>query len=285
MPAVGLGVYRSAPEETVDAIVHALRAGYRLIDTATVYGNEREVGEAIAGSGLPRSDVFVTTKLWISDFGRDEALRAFDISMEKLGLDVLDLYLLHFPVPSSFDRTVEAYQAAEMLLGEGRVRAIGVSNFRAGHLERLAAESSVVPAVNQVELHPFFSQREMRETHARLGIATQSWSPIGGVLVYDANDPDTATRLLDYPVITGMATRLGRTPAQVVLRWHLQHGLSPIPKSVNPERIAGNIAVFDFALSDDDMAALDGLDRGARGGPDPNEFDLAFFEQKLAAQT
>lgn len=199
MPALGLGVYRSAPEQTLDAVLCALDDGYSLIDTAAVYGNEREVGQAIARSGVPRSEIFVTTKLWIADFGYEEALRAFEVSMDKFGLDILDLYLLHFPVPATFEATIAAYRAAEGLLVKGRVRAIGVCNFMPQHLDRLAASASVVPAVNQVELHPFFNQRALRDLHASRGIATQSWSPLGGVLVYDAGSPGAAVHLLDQP--------------------------------------------------------------------------------------
>src|SRR5215213_3301631 len=192
MPALGLGVYQSEPRDTGQAVETALREGYRLIDTAAAYFNEREVGEAVARSGIERRELFITTKLWMSDYGYDRTLRAFDISVRKLGLEYLDLYLLHWPVPSAFETTVPSYRAAEKLLADGRVLAIGVSNFSAPHLEDLIARTSVVPAVNQVELHPFFTQRELRDTHARFGIATQSWSPLGGVKVYAAADPKAA---------------------------------------------------------------------------------------------
>jgi diketogulonate reductase-like aldo/keto reductase len=270
MPVLGLGVFQSAPEETAQAVEAALVAGYRLIDTAAAYRNERQVGEAIAGSGVPRAELFVTTKLWMTDYGYATALRAFDASLRRLGLDQVDLYLLHWPAPAEFGSTVAAYQAAEQVLAQGRARAIGVSNFTAAHLERLIARTDVVPAVNQVELHPFFNQHELRAAHERLGIVTQSWSPIGGVHRRRAASPDRVNGPLEHPTVLALATEHGRTPAQVVLRWHIQHGLSAIPKSVRPGRIAENFDVFDFALSDDEIAAIDALDTGARTGTDPD---------------
>src|SRR4051812_41645788 len=234
LPALGFGVFRSAPEETVAAVESALACGYRLIDTAAAYGNEREVGEAIGRSGIPRDELFVQTKLWISDYGYDSGLRAFDISLRKLGLDSVDLYLLHQPMPNEWERTVAAYHAAERLLADGRVRAIGVCNFSPKHLNDLIARSQVVPAVNQVEVHPYFVQRELRAVHARLGIATQAWSPLGGVNVYMPRDPGAPLNPLVDPLILALGARYGKTPAQIILRWHLQHGVSAIPKSVKP---------------------------------------------------
>jgi diketogulonate reductase-like aldo/keto reductase len=283
LPALGLGVYRSLPEQTVAAVASALTNGYRLIDTAAAYLNERQVGEAIAQSGIARDELFIQTKLWISDYGYDSALRAFDTSARKLGVDIVDLYLLHQPMPHEWERTIAAYRAAERLFAEGRVRAIGVSNFSPTHLTDLVARSHVIPAVNQVELHPFFVQRELREVHARLGIVTQAWSPLGGVNVYMPRDASAPKNPLTHPVVVGLADRYRRTPAQVVLRWHLEHGVSAIAKSVKPERIAENIDVFDFSLSVDDVAALDALDTGVRGGPDPELIDTTRYPLVIPA--
>jgi len=277
MPALGLGVYRSTPDQTFGAVQAALASGYRLIDSAAAYLNEREVGEAVRKSGIDRSAVFVTTKLWISDYGYDRALRAFDASQRKLGLEYVDLYLLHWPVPTDFEGTVQSYKAAEKLLEGGRARAIGVCNFSPTHLDSLVARVSVVPAVNQVELHPFFTQRAVREANARHGVVTQSWSPIGGVNVYMPKDPTAVKNPLEHPVITKLAAKYGKTAAQVVLRWHIEHRLSAIPKSVRPERIKENIAVFDFALTPDEVAAVDALDTGVRGGPDPELVNTKLF--------
>jgi diketogulonate reductase-like aldo/keto reductase len=273
MPALGLGVFQSPPEETVGAVETAIRDGYRLIDTAAAYFNEEEVGEGIRRSGVDRAELFVTTKLWISDYGYDSALRAFDASLRRLGLDSIDLYLLHQPVPNDFDDTVAAYKAAEKIVADGRARAIGVSNFSGQHLAELMSRTDVVPAVNQVELHPYFTQPELRDLHARHGIVTQAWSPLGGVKVYMAPDADSPKNALEDPAITDLASKYGKTPAQVILRWHLQHGFSAIPKSVRPNRIAENFDVFDFVLSPDEIAAIDALDTGVRGGPDPDTID------------
>lgn len=281
MPVLGLGVYLSTPEQTTQAVASAIADGYRLIDTAAAYGNERQVGEGIARSGIARSDVFVTTKLWISDFGYDSALRAFEASRRRLGLEYVDLYLLHWPVPSSFDATVASYRALEKLLAGGDVRAIGVSNFNPDHLDDLIARSEIVPAVNQVELNPYFTQRAVREANARRGVITQSWSPIGGVNVRHAKDAESAKSPLRDPVIVALAEKHGKTPAQVVLRWHLQHGLSAIPKSVRPERIAENFAIFDFELTADDVAAIDALDTGERVGADPDVVDTNVFTLRI----
>lgn len=281
MPAVGLGVYQSTPEQTVGAVEAALANGYRMIDTAAAYFNEREVGEGIRHSGIDRAELFVQTKLWISDYGAEQALRAFDVSLRKLGLDYVDLYLLHWPMPTEWERTVASYQAAERLLADGRVRAIGVSSFSPRHLDDLIARTEVVPAVNQVELHPFFTQRALREAHARLGVVTQAWSPLGGVTVYAAQDPKTAQGPLTHPVIVGLAEKYGKTPAQIVLRWHLAHGISVIPKSVRPARIAENFGMFDFALTSNEVAAIDALDTGARGGPDPETVDTKLFSLSI----
>jgi Aldo/keto reductases, related to diketogulonate reductase len=281
IPALGLGVFQSPPEQTVGAVEAAIASGYRLIDTAAAYSNEREVGEGIRRSGLARAELFVQTKLWISDYGYESALRAYDLSLRKLGLDSVDLYLLHQPMPKEWERTVAAYQAAERLLADGRVRAIGVSNFSPRHLADLRARTEVVPAVNQVELHPFFTQRDLRAVHARLGIVTQAWSPLGGVNVYRPVDPGAVKNPLTHAVVVALAKQYGKTPAQVVLRWHIEHGFAAIPKSVRPARIAENIGIFDFALTAEEVASIDTLDTGVRGGPDPENIDTKLFTKTI----
>jgi diketogulonate reductase-like aldo/keto reductase len=268
IPALGLGVFQSPPEETVTAVETALSGGYRLIDTAAAYDNEREVGEGIRRSGVDRDEIFVTTKLWISDYGYDAARVGFEASLRRLGVDRVDLYLLHQPVPTHFEDTIGAYKAAETFLADGRARAIGVCNFSPEHLRHLIERTDVVPAVNQVEVHPYFTQPALRQVHAELGIVTQCWSPLGGVLVYVPGSDESRGPLTD-PVITELATKYGKTPAQVVLRWHLEHGFCAIPKSVKPHRIAENFDVFDFSLTAEEVTAIDALDRGVRGGPDP----------------
>jgi diketogulonate reductase-like aldo/keto reductase len=277
MPAFGLGVYQSPPAATVQAVEAAIADGYRLIDTAAAYFNEREVGQGIRQSGIPRAELFVQTKLWISDYGYERALRAFDASLHRLDMDYVDLYLLHWPMPSDFKATLASYRAAEKLLADGVTRAIGVCNFNPAHLGDLAARSRVVPAVNQIELHPFFTQQAVRDADARLGIVTQSWSPIGGVKRYHAADRNTVQDPLRHQTILTIAGRHGKTPAQIVLRWHIEHGLSAIPKSVRPERIAENIDIFDFTLTPEEVAAIDALDTGLRGGPDPQVVDTTLF--------
>ena len=221
--------------------------------------------------------MFVTTKLWMSDYGYDRTLRAFGISQRKLGLDYVDLYLLHWPVPTDFETTVASYKAAEKLLEEGRVRAIGVSNFSPRDLDHLIARTSVAPAVNQVELHPFFTQKALRDANARHGIVTQAWSPIGGVNRYWVKDAEAAKDPLEHPALVDLARKYGKTPAQVVLRWHVEHGVSAIPKSVRPERIAENFDIFDFSLTPEEVAAIDALDTGVRGGPDPEQVNPQMF--------
>ena len=281
MPALGLGVYQASAEETSTAVNTALEVGYRLIDTAAAYGNEHQVGEAVLASGVPRADIFVTTKLWISDYGFDATLHAFDRSTRKLGLDYVDLYLLHWPVPSAFDKTVASYKAAERLLGERRVRAIGVCNFTPKHLQQLVAATDVVPAVNQVELHPLFAQKPVASEDARLGVVTQAWSPLGGVQRYFKQGANSPADPLVQPVVTMLSERHRKTPAQIILRWHIQHGLSAIPKSVRPARIAENFDVFDFELSAEDLAAIDALDTGMRGGPDPDQVSTEMFTFRI----
>jgi diketogulonate reductase-like aldo/keto reductase len=274
MPAIGLGVFQSSPEETTAAVEAALHEGYRHIDTAAAYGNEREVGQAVAASGLERSDVFLETKIWISDYGYDETLHGFQKSAAKLGVDQIDLLILHQALPSAFDRTLEAYRALETLLADGKVRAIGVSNFMVEHLEKLLEHASVIPAVNQIEVHPYFGQPEVQAFGAEHGILTQAWSPIGGITFY--RDGEHTSTLQD-PVIGEIAQAHGKSPAQVMLRWGLQHGRSVIPKSIKAGRIAENFDVFDFELSADQMTAIDGLDTGRRGGPEPDAITLESF--------
>lgn len=281
MPALGLGVYQCGPAETVKAVRTALDEGYRLIDTAAAYQNEEQVGEGLRRSDVDRSEVFVTTKLWISDYGYDEALDAYDRSLDKLGLDAVDLYLLHQPMPRQFERTVAAWEAAEQLLGDGRVRAIGVSNFSAELLDVLIDRTDVVPAVNQVEVHPYFTQASLRARHEQLGIVTQAWSPIGGVMRYWDDDPEASMDPLQDPVIVEIAETHEKTAAQVMLRWHLEHGHSAIPKSVHEGRIAENFDVFDFTLTDDEVAAIDALDTGTRGGPDPESIDTETISREI----
>jgi len=262
IPQLGFGVFQVAPEDTERAVTEALEAGYRHIDTAAAYRNEKGVGRAIAASGLARDEVFVTTKLWNGDHGHETALRAFDQSLGRLGLDHVDLYLVHWPLPSR-DRYVETWKAFEAIKSDGRARSIGVSNFQPAHLDRLAAETGTTPSLNQVELHPRLQQPELRAHHREQGIATEAWSPL-------AQGGD----LLEDPVITEIAEQRDKTPAQVVLRWHVQIGNVVIPKSVTPERIRANLDVFDFELSDEDLSRIEGLDRGERIGPDPDAFDV-----------
>lgn len=273
IPAIGLGVFQTPPEETVAAVASALRTGYRHIDTAAAYFNEREVGQGIRESGIARDEVFVESKVWISDFGYDETLHAFDKSAAKLGVDQIDLLILHQALPSAFDRTVAAYRALEKLLADGKVRAIGVSNFMPGHLIALLEQTEVVPAVNQIELHPYFQQKDLVAFHRAHGILTQAWSPIGGITTYR----DSGKRSFDEPVILGIGATHGKSAAQVMLRWHIQHGVQVIPKSTRPERIAENFAVFDFELTADEMASIDALDTGVRGGPEPEFVTLDNF--------
>jgi 2,5-diketo-D-gluconate reductase A len=259
MPRLGFGVFQVPDDETRAAVSTALEAGYRSIDTAAVYGNERGTGQALADSGIARDELFVTTKLWNSEQGYDSTLAAFDASLEKLGLDHVDLYLIHWPTPAK-DTYLDTWRAFEEIYASGRARAIGVSNFLPEHLERVVAAGGTVPAVNQVELHPALQQRDIQAANAAHGVVTEAWSPLaqGGALL--SEEP-----------ITAIADRLGRSPAQVVLRWHLQQGRVVIPKSVTPSRIAENIALFDFELTGDDLAAIDGLERDGRVGPHPAE--------------
>ncbi|MFJ8933248.1 MULTISPECIES: aldo/keto reductase [unclassified Streptomyces] len=263
MPQLGFGVWQVPDDEAQTAVTTALEAGYRSIDTAAIYGNEEGTGKAIAASGVPRDELFVTTKLWNADQGYDSTLRAFDTSLEKLGLDYVDLYLIHWPLPSK-GLAVDTYKAFEKIHADGRAKSIGVSNFLPEHLDQLTAETSVIPAVNQIELHPHLQQRASREKHAELGIATEAWSPLG-----------QGKGLLEVPAIVAIAQKHGRTPAQVVLRWHVQLGNVVIPKSVTPSRIKENIDVFGFELDPEDLGAISALNEDRRLGPDPATFDVA----------
>ncbi len=274
MPALGFGVFQTPPDETVAAVETALRTGYRHIDTAAAYGNERQVGEAVRRSGLARSEIFLETKIWISDYGYDATLHAFDKSAGKLGVEQIDLLILHQALPGRFELTVDAYRALETLLGDGRVRAIGVSNFMREHLDKLRKETSVVPAVNQIEIHPYFTQPDVLAADAEHGILSQAWSPIGGITFY-RDSGHTST--LEDATIARIAQEHGKSPAQVMLRWGMQHGRSLIPKSTNPQRIAENFDVFDFELTTEELAAIDALDTGVRGGPDPEAVTLETF--------
>ncbi|WP_116244729.1 aldo/keto reductase [Nocardiopsis sp. FIRDI 009] len=263
MPQLGFGVWQVSDDEAQRAVTTALEAGYRSIDTAKLYANEAGVGRAVAQSGLPREDLFVTTKLWNDDQGFDRTLKAFDASLDRLGTDYVDLYLIHWPTPAR-DLYVETWRALERIRDEGRARSIGVSNFTAEHLDRLVAETGTVPAVNQIELHPYLSQEAMRAANDAHGVRTEAWSPLG-----------QGKGLLEDPVLTRLAAKHGKRPAQVVLRWHLQLGNIVIPKSVTPARIRENIDVFDFELDGGDMAAVSALDRDGRIGPDPATFNHA----------
>lgn len=257
IPQVGLGVWQTPDNEAAPAVKAALDAGYRHVDTAAVYENEQGVGEGIRQSGLLRSDIFLTTKLWNTDQGYEQTLKAFEASLKRLGTDYVDLYLIHWP-SAHRGLFVDTWKALVTLKEEGRAKSIGVSNFYPEHIEKIVAETGVVPVINQIELHPDFQQRETRAFHEKHKIATQSWSPLG------------QGKLLGHPVIAEIAQKLGRTPAQVIIRWHIDNGLVVIPKSVTPSRIVENFKVFDFKLSAEDLDRLNGLDdAGARIGPDP----------------
>ena len=259
IPQLGFGVFQVPPEDTAEATTLALQAGYRHIDTAAAYGNEAAVGQAVRAAGLDRSEVFITTKCFNDDHGHQQAHKAFKASLDRLEVDYVDLYLIHWPVPSK-DKYVETWQAFTELQAEGVVRSIGVSNFQPAHLRRIIDETGVTPAINQVELHPLLQQPGLRREHAELGIVTEAWSPLAQGAV------------LDDPVITEIAETHSKTAGQVVIRWHLQLGNVVIPKSVTPERIEQNFDVFDFHLSEREMAAIEELDAGERTGPDPDTF-------------
>jgi len=264
IPQLGFGVFQVPPPETAGVVLDALAAGYRHIDTAQMYGNEKGVGEALASSGLARDEVYLTTKLNNGFHRPDDARRAFEQSLVDLGTDQVDLFLIHWPLPTKYDGDyVSTWNTLIEFAADGRARSIGVSNFQVDHLARLAAETSVVPAVNQIEVHPYFGNEDVRAADAAAGILTQAWSPIAQGAV------------LDDPVITGIADRLGRTPSQVTLRWHIERGDIVFPKTLSPERMRENAAIFDFELSAEDRTAITALDRGESGrrGPNPTTFD------------
>jgi len=260
MPQVGFGVFQVPNEETTAAVSAALKAGYRSIDTAAIYGNEEGVGKALAQSGFAREELFITSKIWISDMGYEQTLEAFDASLERLGLDYLDLFLIHWPAPEK-DLYVETWRALEKLYAEKKIRAIGVSNFQPAHLDKLIAEGTIVPAVNQVELHPALQNREVIAFNAEHGIATEAWSPLAqGAMLTD----ETILAIADANKVTA---------AQVILRWHLQQGRVIIPKSVTESRIIANLDLFGFELTSDELDSIDALDRGGRTGPNPDTFN------------
>jgi diketogulonate reductase-like aldo/keto reductase len=280
MPTLGYGVFQTPPDETATAVATALETGYRHIDTAAAYANETGVGEGIRRSGIPREDIFLETKVWVSDYGYDETLHAFTKATRKLGVEQVDLLILHQPAPHRWEKVIAAYTALEKLLADGSVRAIGVSNFMRHHLDDLAARTAIVPAVNQIELHPYFSQPDVQAADAERGILTQAWSPIGGITFYPGFGDDKKS-VLDDDTIGAIAETHRRTPAQVMLRWHIQEGRSAIPKSVNPGRIAENFDVFDFELTSDELRQIDALDTGVRVGPDPDGPDREFFDRVI----
>ncbi|MET7765425.1 aldo/keto reductase [Streptomyces sp. NPDC005393] len=262
MPQLGFGVWQVPDDEAQVAVRNALEAGYRSIDTAAIYGNEEGTGKALAASGIARDELFVTTKLWNSDQGYDSALRAFDTSLTKLGLDYVDLYLIHWPLPE-VDKYVDTWKAFEKIYAEGRAKAIGLSNFHPAHIQRLLSETSIAPVIDQVELHPQLQQADLRAFNSRHDIVTEAWSPLG-----------QGKGLLENPKLAAIAAKHGKSPAQVVLRWHLDLGNVVIPKSVTPSRIKENLDVFDFELDSEDLSTIDAMDAGNRLGPDPDTFNM-----------
>ncbi|WP_416828582.1 aldo/keto reductase [Ectobacillus polymachus] len=263
MPQLGFGVWRVEDGEQVKhAVKHAIATGYRAIDTAAVYKNERGVGEAIRESNVPREELFITTKVWNSDQGYESTLQAFETSLEKLGLDYIDLYLIHWPMPAE-NKFLDTYRALETLYKEGRVRAIGVCNFHIHHLEELLANCKVKPVLNQIECHPFLTQEKLRVYCTEHNMFVEAWSPLmqGGEVLHNE-------------VITKLATKYEKTPAQIIIRWHLQNNVIVIPKSVTPSRIEENFNVFDFTIQSEDMKKIDGLNQNKRKGPDPDEFNV-----------
>ena len=278
MPILGFGVFQTPLDETRAAVETALETGYRHIDTAASYGNERGVGDAVRASKVGRSAVFLETKVWISDYGYEETLHSFDKSAGKLGVEQIDLLILHQALPSAFDKTVEAYRALEKLLADRKVRAIGVSNFMVEHLTELLDQTTVVPAVNQIEVHPYFQQREVQAFNNEHGILTQAWSPIGGITFYREGSHGSTLR---DPMIGQIAAAHKKSPAQTMLRWHVQQGRSVIPKSTKAARIAENFDVFDFELSDAELAMIDNLDTEVRSGPEPSAITLETFKRDI----
>jgi diketogulonate reductase-like aldo/keto reductase len=278
LPTLGFGVFQTPPDETTLAVEEALRVGYRHIDTAAGYANERGVGEGIRRSGLRREEVFVETKIWITDYGFDETLHGFEKSARKLGLEQIDLLILHQPLTADFERTLGAYRALEALLADGKVRAIGISNFMLPDIEKLMGKAKVMPAVNQIEVHPYFQQPEVQRLNRQHGILTQAWAPLGGITFYR---PGFAKSTLEEPVILAMGDKYRKSAAQIMLRWGIQEGRSVIPKSVKPARIAENFDVFDFELTAAELAAIDALDTGVRGGPVPGSITPQTFKREI----
>ncbi len=273
IPQLGLGVWQAQDGREVEAAVTAaIHAGYRLIDTAAVYGNERGVGQAITKSSVPREHLFITTKVWNSDQGYDSTLKAFNHSIKLLGLDYIDMYLIHWPMPKT-NKYLETWKAMEELYAQGRIKAIGVCNFQISHLENLIKHATIMPAVNQIELHPYFPQTDLRQFGRDNAIAIESWSPIGGSGGSGGKSTDD-TPLLEQPILKDLGTKYSKSPAQIVIRWHLQNGLIVIPKSVHSDRISENIDVFDFELSLDDIALIDSLKTGKRGGANPDDYEV-----------
>ena len=268
MPSIGLGVYKARGDEAVKAIKVALDTGYRLIDTAAIYGNEAEVGQAIQESDVDREDIFLTTKIWMPDY--QDPIAALNTSLEKLKTDYVDLYLLHWPSPKQFDNTIKAYQTLEKAVTEGKIRSLGVSNFTQTQLDELNKHVKLTPVLNQIEVHPYFSQKDMLKVNSDRDIVTQAWSPIGGMV--ERSDGSELNVLKDKTIMQ-ISEKYDRTPVQVMLRWHMQNGCSAIPKSVTPERIRSNFDVFDFHLENEDMALLDSLNKDLRAGPHPDQFN------------
>ncbi|HHY2417467.1 TPA: aldo/keto reductase [Salmonella enterica] len=285
MPALGLGVFLAPPEKTAEAVSTAIRSGYRLIDTASAYMNERAVGEGIRNSGVPREELFITTKLWPGQYGHEKAAQGFKMSLERLGLEYLDMFLLHWPVPMDFTATVQSYLSMEQLLEDEFIRAIGVANFLPHHLQSLCEETGLVPALNQIELNPFYTQPETIAANTSLGIITQAWAPIGGTYLRNKKAvTNGAETPLQHPVISGLAEKYGKTPAQIVIRWHLEQGFSVIPKSVQPERIIQNANVFDFSLTAEEVDNIGRLNTGVRAGSDPELFTADSYKVDVDSQ-
>ena len=269
IPAAGYGVFLIPREKTADAVKTALDAGYRMIDTAACYNNERETGAGLRASGVSREKVFLTTKLWAGDFGKKRARDAFMESLARLGVDYVDMYMLHWPQPMIWQDTLDSWLAMIELQKEGKIKNLGVCNFNAENLQKLIDQSGFAPAVNQVELHPFFQQEDLQNEHKKLNILTQAWSPLGGVRGYVPKAQQTVTDIHTHPLLNEIGVRHGKTPAQIVLRWHLQKGISTNSRSANPNRIKENFNIFDFELTPEEMLVIANLDTGIRGGDDP----------------